>query len=398
MGATCTGCASEDVSTCLPDSSASCECLLDEPRWVRMHLRVGCCAGPLDAPIQFAFARGNSLPLDVNLTWTQCPPDAGAAMSMLSAGLIDMAVMCTEDAVAFAAEDNPLRICGTFVTSPRVWGVYTGSGSSTHTGTDLRSQTLGVPNDRGASLTISVLGHQPSCEAVMSCRTRSFESVQHAADALRKGSICAAVWEQGAARHLVASGEWDLVCQVALPWPSLVLVASREALYAKARAVGHFVDFARAACEDFRSARGEAAEFVSAHYGLSHAETCDLLSQTAWACERRVDPRAVRRSIEHLWRAGFLDGGHACNPARLFARETSPAVHTGILEAPRGSPAGAEGDEPSSADEEEPAAEPKMVEPMAAGRTTAEPAASTLCQEDAAHSGLCQEHSPIPAG
>jgi len=71
-----------------------------------------------DAPLQSALSQGNYKKLDVNLNWVKCPQDAGAVMSMLSAGLIDMAFMFTEDAVAFAAQ-NHLRICGTFSTTPR---------------------------------------------------------------------------------------------------------------------------------------------------------------------------------------------------------------------------------------------------------------------------------------
>merc|ERR1711957_1053690 len=121
---------------------------------VKTRLRVGCCSGPLDAPIQMALSDGNIQSLAINLNWVHCPPDAGAVMSMLSAGLIDMALMHTEDAVSFIAGGNALRLVGTYVSTPRMWGVYVsgsvGGGTSVHCSEDLRGTTVGMVDEKGA--------------------------------------------------------------------------------------------------------------------------------------------------------------------------------------------------------------------------------------------------------
>lgn len=328
------GCTSVDDISCTLPAAPGCECALDGPSPVKTRLRVGSCSGVLDAPIQSALARGNYERLAVNLNWVQCPPDTSAVTSMLTAGLVDLALMFTEDAVAFIAEGNPLRLCGTYVATPRSWGVYVGGSSNVCCGEDLRGGTLGIPDEKGASLTLSVLGEQQNWEAVLCCPRRPFTSIHRAADAMAKAATRATIWERQSARVFVATGEWELVGQAEMPWPSLVFVASRESLYSKSGAIRHFIDFAQRASEDFTSNRqAETLKYLASRYGLSPEEGHDFITNTRWVSDCEVTLQTVTKPLEHLKRARLIDPDRVYDPARFLAKELCVISQVGALPA-----------------------------------------------------------------
>jgi len=334
MGASCANCADDNFANCAAaQSTPSCECALDGPTPEQTLLRVGCCAGLLDAaPIQMALSFGTFQGLCVKPQWVQCPPDAGAVGSMLSSGLLDMAVMETEDAVADAAQGNPLRICGTFVSSPRMWAIYVPTGSSIVSGSDLRGCTLGMPDEKAGSLAVSVFGECPDWVDVLFCPRRALTSIIMACDAMATGVMRAAVWECRAARHLVSAGEWIPVGHVPMPWPSLVLVASKDSLYAKAGAIRRFVHFAHTACEEFKTTKREdATRFCAARYAMSTEEVHEFISETQWVCQCEVDVETLGRPLAHLKKTGLVADDQADDPTGFIAKEVCMGDQTGVL-------------------------------------------------------------------
>lgn len=324
MGASCSGChaAAGSVGQCATMHAPGCDCSLDMPAHPKTRLRVGCCSGLLDAPIHLALERTDLQHLAITLNWVRCPPDAGAVMSMLSTGLVDMALMFTEDAVGFVAQGNPLRLAGTYVKTPRTWGVHVPRGSANRTAADLAHWPLGSAEDKGATLAASVLAEREDWADISSCSRKTFSSIRRAADSMLRGTTRATLWEKRNVRHLVASGEWEIIGEVRMPWPSVVLVASKEALYAKAGAVKHFISFARTACEEFTSANeDEALRYLSACHGLNMEEALNFMAETEWVCEDSVDLNTVLQPLEHLRRIGYVSSERRCDPRRFVSTE-----------------------------------------------------------------------------
>jgi len=303
-------------------SASSCECTLEPSGSWKTRLRVGSCSHLLDAPIQMALALANAKELPVNLNWVHCPSEPGAVVSMLSAGLVDMAFMFAEDAVAFAAEGHPLRVCGTFVGTPRTWGIYSrAGGNGPCCGRDVLGSTIGVPDGRGASVAVSVVGDMPDWNTLLFCSRRPFSTIFRAADAMEKDVTRLTIWEQLASRPFVTSGEWELQSTMKGSWPSMLFVASREALYSKAGAIRQFIRFAHTACRNFQETQqSEATAFVLAQYDLLHQEVQEFIESTEWVSDSVVNLPAILQLLGHLKRTGLIPPDCAGDPTRLLAK------------------------------------------------------------------------------
>jgi len=312
MGASCTA----------PPAPGCGECSMGGPALPKTRLRVGSASCLLDAPIQLALARGDYKNLAVNLNWVQCPPDAGAMSSMLSAGLIDMALMYTEDAIAFIAQGNALRICGTFASTPRVWGAHVCSGSKERSLSDFRGTILGLPDEYGANVAVSMLGELPGWGTLLELPRKLFSSVRRASEALLRGYVQVLVWETLPAKQYVQSGDWDSLGNMFLPWPSLLLVSSRESLYSKEGAIKNFISWARQVCRDFQAdpCNPEALEYLRAR-NLSEQEALAFIAKTSYSCECEVDEEALLRPLEHLQRTRSIAADRPMGPAKFLAKE-----------------------------------------------------------------------------
>jgi len=326
MGASCNGCPAAQAvgGQCAAMHAPGCNCSLDLPqnRYQKTRLRVGCCSGLWDAPLHLALEKMDLQHLTISLNWVRCPPDAGAVMSMLSSGLIDVALMYTEDAVAFIAEANPLRITGTYVNTPRSWGLHVHHSSPIRTVADLRGLRVGHTEEKGAYLAIAILGDREGCGDIISCQRETFGSIRKSADAMMRGVTQATLWDSRSVKHLVASGDWECIAEVELQWPSVVIVGSKESLYCKAGAVRQFIHFARSACEDFISfSEDDALRYLSACHGLGMQDALQFMSATDWVCENKVALDTILKPLEYLKQIGYVDCSRRFDPMRFVAKE-----------------------------------------------------------------------------
>jgi len=380
-------------------------------------LRVGSVSSFLDAPLQHALAEGSYSKLDVNLNWVKCPQDAGAVMSMLSAGLIDMGFMFTEDAVAFALQGS-IRICGTFLSTPRRWGLHVSCSNRDCVPSFLANGLLGIPDENGGAIMASVISDQPGFEALMGVQRKTLSSVRRACEAMSRNLIQGAIWERRTASGLVDCGEWDVLLDLPMPWPALVIVATRDSLYAKAGAIKHFIDFARVACQDFKANQdGKSSEFLKLRYGMVRDEAAAWLSSMSWPCECEVAESTILGPLARLEALGLVPAGRVGDPARLIAKDLCLMAQLGTrVPSPRKchDPVAADGGgaededfclpaEPTAplevASASQPAEEPIQASP-AGGVWTDEasesPAAPPPDREGS--SSACEEHEPVPAG
>ncbi|CAE8611533.1 unnamed protein product [Polarella glacialis] len=321
MGASCS---SSTVPT-------GCDCDLDSssaPSKVR--LRVGCGIGVSSAPIQFALQHtANVELLSFSLHWVKCPPDADAVLAMLSAGLLDLAIIHTEDAVLALLTGTSMRMCGTFAASPRRWGLYTQSQvvGELPDKKALVESPLAVPmNCLGAQLAIAILRNDPAFGGFCSDAVylQEISTVEQAFQALATGRVQAVLWEQHAASEYVAQGQWCPVWEGSLPWSSSVFIANREAIYSKSRSIQSFIAWTRSTVSDFLQAEnadlGEQL-LASSHHLTRRAALC-WLESVSWNCLCEVQEACLTKPALLLHQLGKAEASAlALRPAGCLAKD-----------------------------------------------------------------------------
>ncbi|CAE7788462.1 unnamed protein product [Symbiodinium sp. CCMP2456] len=306
-----------------PTASPGCECDKAGPH-VKPRLRVGCAIGIAAAPIQFALA--NQLNVDelaFHLHWVKCPPDADAVLAMLGAGLLDLAILQTEDVVQAVSLGSSLRICGTYTSSPRRFGLYVSSLKAQEAPSEVLRSPCGVlHNCLGAQLAVHMLGQHRDWQALGGLYLRPLSSLEAAKTAIASGRVEMVLWEKYLAYDCVASGEWVEVWQADLPWSSSLFAATKEATYAKAQSVQRFIDWAKQAAEDFLQAESveDAEKLLASTYRLVGVSVIVWLSSVSWACRCQVRREDLSAALQSLTKAGLLRSGTLEPPVRSLAK------------------------------------------------------------------------------
>jgi len=281
------------------------KCFLDgcsdsQPR-KRTKLRVGSCVGILDTPLEQALTQKKLIMPGVAIEWITCPFDIGAFVSMINGGLVDLALMFSEDVAGHFVMGSSLKVCGTFVDSHRHWGVYTSKDSGVSTMSDLSRSVLAIPTGLGAELMTAMISQKCGCALTASIKTEVADSLASAVRAVEEREASAVLWEKSGSLEFFTSDKWRLLGEFVMPWPSVLFVATRDSLQAKGVTMRNFVDFTHGICEEFRLNKdNQSVRYLGTLEGVGKDDALSWLNRTSWVCSHTVDITAISTPLEYI--------------------------------------------------------------------------------------------------
>lgn len=241
--------------------------------------------------------------------------------SALNAGEIDLALMLSEGAVAKSATGDPLRLCGTYVGTPLVWGAHVKHGSPLKTVEDLRGRTFGISRyGSGSHLMAYILAKQRNWNLEQDVKLKVVGSLDGARAAMAKDEIDVFLWEKFTTKHLVDAHEWDRAGEVPTPWPCFCFVSSDDALRTKSDVIRTFISTTHGECEKFKSNVDNASlKYVSEHHKLGLADAGEWLNGVEWPCSTDTDYSTLVMIMDYLKESGQLPSGCMAAPEKLVA-------------------------------------------------------------------------------
>mmetsp|Transcript_49478 Transcript_49478/g.77125 ORF Transcript_49478/g.77125 Transcript_49478/m.77125 type:complete len:328 (+) Transcript_49478:34-1017(+) len=272
-------------------------------------LRVAGVPEHFNAPFHLASQRGLYKEGGIDFQWAMTPEGTGKMAEALETGNVDVAIMLAEGAVARAAAGAPLKVVGTYVRSPLRWGVHVRKGSDLKDVADLRGKMFGVSRMlSGSHLMAHVLAHQRGWNAAVEAPLKVVNTLDGARKAMASGEIDVWLWEKFTTKHLVDSGEWDIIGEVPTPWPCFLFVASEKAVAEKSSEIAKMVEATATVCREFKAnAGGSTISYASEHHKLNSEDATEWLSGTEWACSRTVTEATLQKTQEALVQIGQLD-------------------------------------------------------------------------------------------
>lgn len=282
-------------------------------------LRVAGVPEHFNAPFHMAKERGLYEQRGVDFVWHCVPQGTGAMAQQLEAGEVDLAVMLAEGATARAAAGAPLKVVGTYVSSPLRWGIHVRRGSGFKDPGDLKGKVFGVSRMlSGSHLMAHVFAHQRGWDIAKDAPLKVVGTLDGARAAMAAGEIHAWLWERFTTKHLVDSGEWDIVGEVPTPWPCFLFVASDRALAEGSQAIRAVVEATKPVCEEFKAnGGGSTVAYVAKNHAMSEADAAEWLGGTQWACALEVQASTFKKTQEALVTIGQLP--QAVSPQSLFS-------------------------------------------------------------------------------
>lgn len=283
-------------------------------RLLRQHcrglatLRVAGVPEHFNAPFHLAKERGIYEQRGVDMAWHTVPQGTGEMARQLEEGEVDLAVMLSEGATAKVASGAPLKLVGTYVSSPLRWGIHVKHGAEARSPEDLRGKVFGISRKlSGSHLMAHVFAHQSGWDPVRDAPVKICGTLQDGRTFMASGEIDAWLWEKFTTKHLVDSGEWDIVGEVPTPWPCFLFVASERALAERRGEIRAVIEATKPVCDEFKAnAGGSTVAYVAKHHAMSQADATEWLGGTQWACAAEIAASTLEKTQEALVTIGQM--------------------------------------------------------------------------------------------
>merc|ERR1719343_799150 len=136
---------------------------------------------------------------------------------------------------------------------------------------DLKGKMFGVSRMlSGSHLMAHVFAHEKGWDLERDAPLNIVGTLQGAREAMAEGKIDAWLWEKFTTKHLVDSGEWDIIGEVPTPWPCFLFVASEKAIAERGDALRSFVEATQPVCKEYKAnAGGATVSYVAKNHAMS---------------------------------------------------------------------------------------------------------------------------------
>ncbi|KAA8492004.1 hypothetical protein FVE85_8486 [Porphyridium purpureum] len=260
------------------------------------------------------------------------PEGSGRMVSGLLSGEFDAIVVLTECVVAEIEKRAPIKLIGTYVASPLLWGVHVNPAAHISATDDLRGKVFGVSRyGSGSHVMASVMAEMRGWNKDRAVGSQSTESMHFKVchnfaglrDALAKNDIDVFLWEKFMTKPFHDAKDCALITidTVPTPWPCFVVAmradASPESVRTAEESLSLALLHAKEFCDD--QTRSASAERIAQTFKLSPEDAAAWLQQVAYAEAENpsVSHDVLEQSRKALLSAGVLEHETAANSLSL---------------------------------------------------------------------------------
>ncbi|UJR38635.1 hypothetical protein I4U23_031300 [Adineta vaga] len=163
----------------------------------------------------------------IDIKWHSVKEGTGAMLNKLKSDEVDVIVALTEGLINEICKGSDIRLIGTYVQSPLIWSVSTGSNSNFNSIEDLKGEIFGISRyQSGSHLMSCVLANQYGWKQneIEFLINDNFENLRKS---VNDKTSSAFLWEYFMQKPFYDKGEIRRIGEIITPWPCF-LIASKE--------------------------------------------------------------------------------------------------------------------------------------------------------------------------
>lgn len=226
--------------------------------------------------------------------------------------------------------EDDLRIISSYVESPLVWAISTGSKSDFASVDSLNGQTWGVSRlTSGSHLMALVLGQQKGWE-LERMKFEPLGSFEILRAGVNNGSAAAFMWETFTTKPYHDAGEVRRIGDITTPWPCFMIAATLRASKEEntSIAIDRALSAVREACEIFHSETEQTKQIISKRYGLTLDDASAWLAAVKITCSEKIMQPPLERALEALKEAKVIGSECSDQPSDLIDPKRATLVET----------------------------------------------------------------------
>lgn len=236
--------------------------------------------------------------LSFDFSWRDFPGGTGAMAEALANDELDLALLLSEGAVSVISKGVPIKIVGTYVDSPLIWGIHVKAASPIQNVLELSQARFGISRYQSGSHLMAIVHAQQQGWDQENISFELVKNLEGARSALAEDKAQAFMWEKFTTKPLVDRGEWRRIGECPTPWPCFVLVARQNIIDQYALEINALLAQLQVALH-LKEGK-DLISYIAQKYQLQPSDVSDWKSQTTWQGRPQFSEKALRSILEIL--------------------------------------------------------------------------------------------------
>lgn len=262
-------------------------------------IKIGGVPEHFNLPIIMAIEGGEFAAHGIDLQWTYYPGGTGAMTRALAEGEIDLAILLTEGFVSAVSNGLQAKIVKVYIESPLVWGIYTGTSSSTVSLYDNTPKKYAISRFGSGSHLMAMIHAEQRGEKLTKEDFVVIDSLEGAIESLSKNETQVFYWEKFMTKKYVDSGDLRLIGEFSAPWSSFLITASDKAMAEHKQAIHIAMEVINDASIRFKNDKSAPAE-LKKRFALNTKDVSKWLGATVWNTDFSIRKKGLDNAIEAL--------------------------------------------------------------------------------------------------
>lgn len=284
-------------------------------------LRIAGVPEHFNLPWQLAIEHGDFEAAGLSVEWHFNKAGTGSLSAALRDEEVDVAVVLTEGIVAAIGNGLEARIVKSWVTSPLIWGIHTGTDSVVQDLSNTEDNKIAISRPGSGSHLMALIDAENRRQPIKPENLVVVTDLDGAVRSLQANETQLFYWEKFMTKPLVDKGILRRVGKIHTPWPSFMIAAGNRALREKGEAIHTLLDVITERSRQF-SQSADAVPLLMNRFGMKSEDVSLWLRHTRWSTDYTLSASMLRGVQEALMRVGTLkkaiEPGQLCAPGVLL--------------------------------------------------------------------------------
>lgn len=262
-------------------------------------LSIGGVPEHFNLPWQLAIEQGVFLDNNIDLEWKYFNGGTGEMVNALKSGALDAAILLTEGFLSAAANGLDALIVKEYISSPLVWGIFTGEESAVSSVYDTYARRIAISRLGSGSHLMALIHAEQRGDSISNYNLIEIKSLQGAVASLTKNETDVFYWEKYTTKPHVVSGELRAIGEFSAPWSSFLIVANHNAYEQREETILKTIGLMEQQCRNFVVSKNTVSE-LQKRFSMSADDAQTWLRQTVWNTQPTIRKQSLLNAASAL--------------------------------------------------------------------------------------------------
>ena len=255
-------------------------------------------------PWQLCIENGEFSEVGIDMEWSDIPEGTGKMCEMLRSGDTDLAVILTEGILKDISLGNPAVVVQEYVASPLQWGIFTAADNPVTKVEELHNKKAAISRFGSGSQLMAIVNAKQQGWNSDELHYEIVNTLSGGVEALTHGKADYFMWDRFMTQPLVDKGVFKRVGICPTPWPSFILVATRQFARENKSVIQSILEVLNTTLAEFKHIPS-INNTVSERFQQKLEDVNEWLQVTHWS-QKQISPQKFKEINEQLVNLGII--------------------------------------------------------------------------------------------